>query len=162
MSTMSFVKVSSKRRGLSMAPRMVGPAARVRRLTAVVAALLGPALLPVARGADAPQQAVLIAYVDGAGGAAVMAGDYAGAISRLAPPSVFFTQDELGASTNLCVAYAMTAQWARAHAACDQALMLARLETTGESLLAPLRRSEEIAVAASNKRVMLVMELERR
>jgi hypothetical protein len=127
---------------------------RMLRL-AVLAALLGAA---TARADESAPKATLTAYVDGAGGASVMAGDYAGAIKQLSPYGVRYAQDVVAASTNLCVAYIMTQQWQAAQTLCDQALQTARLNSSSMPLYSRRDYEQTVAVAYSNRAVLQWLE----
>jgi hypothetical protein len=96
----------------------------------------------------------LSGYVDAAAGEQLMAGHYAAVISRLAPHGTDFIADEVAASTNLCVAYVATGKFAQAHDACDEAIRLARLDESGETLLERLAHQDELALAYANRAVL--------
>lgn len=126
------------------------------RFVVALATLAAPALPAAgAQAADPPAAAVLSAYENSAGGRAVLAGDYAGAIAELAGHGASYRLDAVAASTNLCVAYVMSRQWDEAHAACDEAVMTARLdETYSPTLYARGVHAQEVALAYCNRAVM--------
>jgi hypothetical protein len=100
----------------------------------------------------------LSGYIDAAAGEQLLAGNYAAVIHKLAPHAADFTADEVAASTNLCVAYVATGRFDEAHAACDEAIKMARLDEAGESVLErlPERLShlDVLSVAYANRAVL--------
>lgn len=116
-----------------------------------------------ARAADAHAPAahpkmVLSAYVDAAQGWTLLTGHYATVIAALGSHGGLFKQDELAASTNLCVAYIMMRKWSEAHPACDEAIRFAKLEVVEPPQFAADDRGLRIAVGYSNRAVLEWLE----
>lgn len=107
-----------------------------------------------ARADVAAGKLTLSGYVDAAAGEQLMAGHYAEVIGRLAPHSANFTADEVAASTNLCVAYVATGQLDEAHNACDEAIRLARLDESGQTMLERLAHQDALSLAYANRAVL--------
>ena len=133
--------------------------ARYRRHGSL-AGIAAAALLAVsAAHAGDQDKLALSAYSDGAAGEYVMAGEYAAAISKLAPHGLAFYADAVTASTNLCVAYVATHQFAQAKAACDEAVHVAKLDL---AVIPPLerlgRRDAALSLAQSNREVLSRLE----
>lgn len=97
---------------------------------------------------------VLSAYEDRAAGANLLAGRYGAVIEELGSHGMRFASDEVGASTNLCVAYIMTGSWSTAHSACDEALELAKHDSLDPDLPSRRTHAEQIALAYSNRAVL--------
>jgi len=129
------------------------------RRMAVAGALSAAALAAHADG-TAPK-AVLSGYTDGVAGASLMAGDYRAVIDQLGAHGLSYASDELSASTNLCVAYIMTRQWTAAHAVCDEAIRIARLEPHDSLLFAWKMHDFNVALAYSNRAVLDWLEARR-
>lgn len=159
----STLKESTLKR--STPKRLAGPGALG---AAAAAALLagahaGPAHAgPIPAGPAHPGAAdhklVLSGYEDDAAGAQLLAGRYGAVIEKLAHHGRAFTDDEVAASTNLCVAYIMTAKWDAAHAACDEAIALASLDVPQPGALSLRAHNEQIALAYSNRAVLQWLE----
>jgi hypothetical protein len=132
--------------------RNVGPAA-----LGLVA--LGAMILSAAARAEAPsRRLVLSGYADGVQGENLIAGRYADVIHQLAGHGAHFEDDEVSASTNLCVAYIMTRHFSAAHAACDEALRDAKLDPSSSTMLSHMMHNEEVAIAYSNRAVLKLVE----
>jgi hypothetical protein len=97
---------------------------------------------------------VLSGFVDAADGEALLAGDYAAVIQKLAPHTFEFRVDQVAASTNLCVAYVKTGKLGEAHGACDEAIAMARLDQYGVSVQERLSRHDPLSVAYANRAVL--------
>ena len=96
----------------------------------------------------------LSGFTDAAEGPALIAGDYAAVIDRLAPHSFAFDADEVAASTNLCVAYVAMGRLDEAHDACDEAITMARLDQWGEPLDERMAHDNALAIAVANRAVL--------
>ncbi|HUN27800.1 MAG TPA: hypothetical protein VMU67_15975 [Steroidobacteraceae bacterium] len=119
------------------------------------AAVLASLLVVGAAQAAAPHsKAVLSAYADSAAGESLLAGHYTEVIERLGSHGNEFASDQVGASTNLCVALIMTRQLQAAHSACDEAIEDAKLDVTEETIAARTTHDEEVALAYSNRAVL--------
>jgi hypothetical protein len=125
-------------------------------------AVLGSVVLGAAARAQPPSHKLVLAgYADGPQGSALLAGRYDAVILRLAAHGMQFEEDEVSASTNLCVAYVATRRWRSADTACDEALEDARLDArapTAPTLSVRLACNEEVAVAYSNRAVLELIE----
>ncbi|HTY94764.1 MAG TPA: hypothetical protein VMC02_12800 [Steroidobacteraceae bacterium] len=122
-------------------------------LTAIAATLLATS---VARADVESVKLTLSGFTDAvdAAGAQLAAGDYAAVIDRLAPHGVDFDEDEVAASTNLCVAYVATGQLDEAHDACEEAITMARLEDSGVTLAQHMAHQEALSIAYANRAVL--------
>ncbi|MEJ0008013.1 MAG: hypothetical protein WDM77_17015 [Steroidobacteraceae bacterium] len=121
----------------------------------LVTAIAATLLLAAQAHADVePGKLTLSGYIDAAAGAQLVAGNYAAVIDQLAPHSIHFTQDEVAASTNLCVAYVAAGKLAEAHGACDEAIKLASLDQTGMTLAEHLAHQDAVALAYANRAVL--------
>ncbi len=123
-----------------------------------VAALASMCFAASARADDTHQKMTLGAYTDAAEGQAVLAGRYGDVIDVLGSHGLRFKQDELAASTNLCVAYIMSHRWSEAHLACDAAIRFAKLEMPERPGFAPDAHGERVAIAYSNRAVLEWLE----
>jgi hypothetical protein len=115
------------------------------------------ATLLVASAAHADVEAgklTLSGYIDAAAGEQLLAGHYDAVIDKLAPHTTYFTADEVAASTNLCVAYVATGKLDAAHAACDEAIRMARLDQSDETLMERLAHQDALSVAYANRAVL--------
>ena len=92
---------------------------RSRILGAALALASGAAL------AQGSHRFVFTAYTDVAGGAEVMAGRYRAALEELTGDPGSMALDPSAVETNRCIAYSMTLQRQKAHAACDAAVRAA-------------------------------------
>ena len=104
------------------------------------------------------QKMTLGAYTDAAEGQSVLAGRYRDVIDVLGSHGLRFKQDELAASTNLCVAYIMTHRWSEGHAACDEAIRFAKLEMRESPGSAADAHDARVAIAYSNRAVLEWLE----
>src|ERR1700730_12491265 len=86
------------------------------QLALAVALLAGSA----AHAADEPRTFELTAIRNGTGGAALVRGDYAGAVRAVSAPVNGVTADT--GNTNRCVAYVVTRQVEAARIACNEAV----------------------------------------
>jgi hypothetical protein len=121
-------------------------------LAAAIAATL---LMASAAHADVePGKLVLAGFTDAAEGDQLLAGDYSAVIQKLAPHSHEFNEDVVAASTNLCVAYVATGHLDAAHSACDEAIKLARLDSSGEPLLERMAHQDPLSIAYANRAVL--------
>jgi len=125
-------------------------AARALRSGAIAALMLSAQ----AHATDGQHKSVLTGYEDGPAGTSLLAGDYESVMVRLGGHSVLFKRDAVAASTNLCVAYIMSRAWDAAHAACDEALALARLDASSFLPHSHKDRDQEVAIAYSNRAVL--------
>ena len=135
----------------------------VRVATLVSMCFAASAYAPVTRAADAHSTAVqprmvLSAYVDAADGQTLLAGHYDAVLAAFGSRGLRFKQDELAASTNLCVAYIMMHQWSEAHFACDEAIRFAKLEVPQSPRFPRDDHAVHIAVAYSNRAVLEYLE----
>ena len=115
------------------------------------------ATLLVASAARADVEAgklTLSGYMDAAAGEQLMAGHYGAVIDKLAPHTTYFTADEVAASTNLCVAYVAIGKLDEAHNACDEAIRMARLDESSETLLDRLAHQDALSIAYANRAVL--------
>jgi hypothetical protein len=122
-------------------------------------AALGAMMSSAAARADAPpRRLVLSGYADGVQGENLITGRYALVIQQLAGHGARFEDDEVSASTNLCVAYIMTRRLSEARAACDEAVRDAQLDPSSSTMLSRLAHDEEMAIAYSNRAVLKLVE----
>lgn len=122
-------------------------------------AVLGTMILSTAAHAEAPpHQLVLSGYADGVQGENLMTRRYAVVIQQLAGHGAHFQDDEVSASTNLCVAYIMTRHLSEAQAACDEALRDAKLDLSGSTMFSRMAHNEEVAIAYANRAVLRLVE----
>ncbi len=115
------------------------------------------ASLLVASAAHADVEAgklTLSGYIDAADGAQLIAGNYAAVIDQLAPHTTTFNANDVAASTNLCVAYVATGKFGEAHAACDEAIKMARRDQFTRSLLERLDHQDALSIAYANRAVL--------
>lgn len=117
------------------------------------AAGLAAVLFAVCAHAGDTQKAVLCAYQTGLG-KYLLAGDYATVIEDLRNHGDRFRADPVAESTNLCVAFIMARSSDSAHAACDEALAVAKSDSPGVTVVARTTRNEEVALAYSNRAVL--------
>lgn len=96
----------------------------------------------------------LAAFTDGAQGTELLAGNYSAVITALAPHAYAFQADEVAASTNLCVAYVAAGRLDEAHDACDEAITMARLDSSGVTLAERMAHEDAVAVAVANRAVL--------
>ena len=124
---------------------------RSRILGAALALASGAAL------AQGSHRFVFTAYTDVAGGAEVVAGRYRAALEELSGDPSSMALDPSAVETNRCIAYSMTLQRQKAHAACDAAVRAASTQRNLPS--AWWRRSHEsdddyLALAYANRAVL--------
>ena len=124
---------------------------RYQPLLAVVAATL---LAAQAHAATESDKLTLAGFTDAAEGTELIAGNYAAVIEKLAPHAVEFNNDEVAASTNLCVAYVAAGRLDEAHDACNEAIEMARLEQPGGSLMERLAHQDALELAYANRAVL--------
>jgi hypothetical protein len=96
----------------------------------------------------------LTGFTDVAEGPALIAGDYAAVIDKLAPHSFAFEADEVAASTNLCVAYVAMGRLDEAHDACNEAITMARMDQWGTTLDERVAYENALSVAVANRAVL--------
>ncbi|HTB67496.1 MAG TPA: hypothetical protein VK727_14800 [Steroidobacteraceae bacterium] len=126
----------------------------IRRVP-LAAALAGTLLIASAAHADAESgKLVLSGFTDAAAGEQLLAGDYAVVIQKLAPHATDFNQNEVAASTNLCVAYVASGRLDEAHKACDEAIRLARRNDFDVSYLERLAHQDPLSIAHANRAVL--------
>ena len=126
----------------------------IRRVP-LAAAMAGTLLIASAAHADAESgKLVLSGFTDAAAGEQLLAGDYAVVIQKLAPHATDFNQNEVAASTNLCVAYVASGQLGEAHNACDEAVRLARWDESTVSLWERLAHHDALSIANANRAVL--------
>jgi hypothetical protein len=122
-------------------------------------AVLGAVILSAAARAEAPPHRLMLSgYADGIQGENLMTGRYAVVIQQLAGHGAHFQDDEVSASTNLCVAYIMTRQLSEAQPTCDEALRDAKLDLSGSTMLSRMAHNEEVAIAYANRAVLRLVE----
>ncbi len=130
---------------------------RGRYAQAVSLGILTATLAGAAHAADA-DAFVLVAYSNRTGGENLSSGDFGHAAQVLyAPSPTELAGDPQALATNRCVAYAMTGQMEKAHAACDAAVHTARVSDGAAALWNPKSRhqsDEASAVAYSNRAVL--------
>jgi hypothetical protein len=123
--------------------------------------ILGTGLaLALASGAALAQGShrfVFTAYTDVAGGAEVVAGRYRAALGELSGDAGSMALDPSAVDTNRCIAYSMTLQWQKGHAACDAAVRAASTQRNRPSVWR--RQSHEsdddyLALAHANRAVL--------
>ena len=122
-----------------------------------LAAAAVAATLLVASAAQADTESAklkLAGFVDAAEGTELMSGNYAAVVEALAPHSMEFQDDEVAASTNLCVAYVAMGRLDDAQDACDEAVRMARLEERGITLQEHRAHDDVLAVAYANRAVL--------
>jgi hypothetical protein len=117
----------------------------------MAAALLTTA---VAHAAGPSGKLTLAGYMDAADGDQLMAGDYAAVIEKLAPNAAHFGEDEVAATTNLCVAYVATGQLQTARGACDEAVKTAQRDWDSLGLTERLSHTDALSVAYANRAVL--------
>lgn len=130
---------------------------KLQMLKSMRVPLIAAATLLVASAAHADVEAgklTLSGYIDAAAGEQLMAGNYAAVIDKLALHATDFTVNEVAASTNLCVAYVAAGKLAEAHAACDEAIKMARMDQSGEPVLERLTHQDALSVAYANRAVL--------
>ncbi len=146
----STLKQSSLRRSA------IGGRARSKALGA---AILATALLTAGAHANAAHRKfVLSGYEEQAAGADLLAGRYVKVIEELGPRGARFADEEIAASTNLCVAYIMSANWDAARPTCDGAVALAELDVSARDLPSREAHAEQVALAYSNRAVLNWLE----
>ncbi len=141
--------------------RLLDPIAGPRALRAAALAamcLAAGAHAERARADDAYPKMTLSAYADAAEGRTLLAGRYGAVIQALGDHGVRFKQDDVAASTNLCVAYVMTHRWSEAHPACDEAIRFAKLEAPESPASLADVHGECLAIAYSNRAVLEWLE----
>jgi hypothetical protein len=123
--------------------------------------ILGTALaLALASGAALAQGShrfVFTAYTDVAGGAEVLAGRYHAALEELSGDAGSMALDPSAVDTNRCIAYSMTLQWQKGHAACDAAVRAASKERNLPSVWWRQSRGSDddyLALAYANRAVL--------
>ncbi|MBS0379372.1 MAG: hypothetical protein JSS29_12850 [Proteobacteria bacterium] len=132
---------------------------RGRYAQAVSLGILTATLAGAAQAAEAGADTfVLVAYSNRTGGENLSTGDFGHAAQAVyAPSPTELTSDPQALATNRCVAYAMTGQMDKAHAACDAAVHAARASDGAAALWNPKSRHESdaaSAVAYSNRAVL--------
>lgn len=126
-----------------------------------IAALASMCLAASAHAEAEHKGMTLFAYMDAAEGANLLAGRYGAVVGVLGSHGVRFKEDEVAASTNLCVAYVMTHRWDAADPVCDEAIRLANLEmreSLGLGADAHDEHDEHVAIAYSNRAVLEWLE----
>ncbi len=130
---------------------------RGRYAQAVSLGILTATLAGAAHAADS-DAFVLVAYSNRTGGENLSSGDFGHAAQAVyAASPTELTSDPQALATNRCVAYAMTGQMDKAHAACDAAVHAARASDGAAALWNPKSRHESdaaSAVAYSNRAVL--------
>jgi hypothetical protein len=124
------------------------------RYQPLLAAVAITMLASSAHAAVEPGKLTLAGFTDAAEGTELIAGNYAAVIEKLAPHSIAFNNDEVAASTNLCVAYVATGRLDEAHDACDEAVKIARLDQPGTTLRERMAHEDVVAVAYANRAVL--------
>jgi hypothetical protein len=125
---------------------------------ALAAALASALLAAAAHAGAAHRKLVLSGYESSVGGASLLAGHYDRVISELGSRGASFAQDEVAASTNLCVAYIMTRRWDAAHPACDEAIAIAEMDVSGPTIFSLQVHDGQVALAYSNRAVLELLE----
>lgn len=126
----------------------------VQRLP-LAAAVATTLLMASAAHADVESgKLVLAGFTDAADGDQLLAGDYAAVIQKLAPHTAEFSNDEVAASTNLCVAYVAAGHFDAAHAACDEAIKMARLDEFSRTLAERISHQDPLSIAYANRAVL--------
>ena len=123
-----------------------------------VAALVSMWFAASAYADGGSEKMTLSAYVDAAEGSTLLAGRYADVIGVLGSHGLSFKQDEVAASTNLCVAYIMMHRWSDADPACDAAIRFAKLEMPESGPAAADAHAQRVAIAYSNRAVLEWLE----
>jgi hypothetical protein len=124
------------------------------RKTPLAAAVAATLLVASAAHANPESgKLVLAGYTDAADGEQLLAGDYAAVIQKLTQS---FTEDEdqVAASTNLCVAYVASGRLNEAHSACDKAITMARLDEYGATLQEHRAYADALSTAYANRAVL--------
>lgn len=125
-----------------------------RRYQPLLAAVATTLLAASAHAAAEPGKLTLAGFTDAADGVELIAGNYAAVIQKLAPHSIAFNNDEVAASTNLCVAYVAAGRLDEAHDACDEAVKIARMDSPGVTLAEHRAHDDVLAVAYANRAVL--------
>jgi hypothetical protein len=99
--------------------------------------------------AEPARKAVLSGYYDTPAGRSLVAGRYDLVINRLGSHGAEFLQDEVAASTNLCIAQIETRRWDAARVTCDSAVTYASLPSWERP-----RQERAVAIAYSNRAVL--------
>ncbi len=149
-------RAGAKALGTAVAAVMIAAAAHSGAASA--AAHPGAAHTEMPYSGAARLKLVLSGYGDRAAGATLLAGHYGTVIEELGGHGPSFARDAVAASTNLCIAYIMTARWSAAHPACDEAVALAALDVPERDLLSREMHGEQMAVAYSNRAVLHWLE----
>jgi len=103
--------------------------------------------------ADQPNKFVMTAYENSSGGDNIVSGDYATALAKMR----YAHSDDSAITTNKCVAYTMTAQFATARSMCDDAVTEAKKDLLHSSSVSLWERGmleQSLAIAYSNRAVL--------
>ncbi len=127
--------------------------------TTLAAACILSAVAAQATEATAPKL-VLTAYINGAGGEKVLAGQFADALSEIERARHVSSDEYTAKVTNQCVAYAATKQVAQAMSACEEALRAAKHDRMGALRLSSGSSVQNgyLAIAYANRAVVQMME----
>jgi hypothetical protein len=124
------------------------------RKTPLAAAVAATLLVASAAHADPESgKLVLAGYTDAADGEQLLAGNYAAVIQKLTQ-SFSADEDQVAASTNLCVAYVASGRLNEAHSACDKAITMARLDEYGATLQEHRAYADALSTAYANRAVL--------
>ena len=133
------------------------PIKRCKHRAAPLAALAALLVASAARADSDAHKLMLSGYEDTAAGPSLMAGRYDAVIKALGAHGVSYQHDVVAASTNLCVAYIVTHQWAAADPTCDAAVEAAK-PAVGATLFERKQHDESVALAYSNRAVLHWLE----
>jgi hypothetical protein len=112
-----------------------------------------------AQGADVPTKMVLTAFVNGAGGESVMAGQFDTALREIKRDRSASSDAYTAKITNQCVSYAAMKQIEQAMSACNEALRAAKYDRMSAQRFAPGSsiQSSYVAIAYTNRAVVQMM-----
>lgn len=126
--------------------------------TAIAAASLISIAAAHASDVAAPKL-VLTAYVNGAGGPSVLAGNYDAALTEIKKDRSTSSELYTAKITNQCVTYAVMKQLPQAMSACDEALRAAKYDRIAAERYAPGSSIQNayVAIAYTNRAVVHMM-----
>jgi hypothetical protein len=137
---------------------MIRPSASKAGATALAAASILSAVAAHAADVTSPKL-VLTAYINGAGGEAVMAGKYDAALTQIKRDRSASSDAYTAKITNQCVTYAALRQIPQAMSACDEALRAAKYDRIATLRYAPgaSYQNSYVAIAYTNRAVVHMM-----
>jgi len=128
------------------------------KLAAIAATSIFSAVAAHASDVTAPKL-VLTAYINGAGGESVMAGQYDTALSEIKRDRSASSDLYTAKITNECVTYAAMKQLPQAKSACDEALRAAKFDRISALRYSPgsAQQNAYVAIAYTNRAVVSMM-----